>query len=229
MSVEPRMEDLLASIRKAIHDDTGFAPATSGQSSGVLFKGAMRELHVKVGDEVGSAADEIQHLRERINHNRTNDGARDRAATATPGYPSSLAAELESRRSTAQIGYSAAPARRFDEGARTLAPVEPVQTISSWEHEHYHRPVNDYRPSSDPGRPAPHEALVSPQTAASTGAAFQQLAESLLNRATGERSVEDVTRELLRGMLRQWLDDNLPSLVERLVREEIERVARRGR
>jgi cell pole-organizing protein PopZ len=29
-------------------------------------------------------------------------------------------------------------------------------------------------------------------------------------------------------MLKQWLDENLPSLVERLVREEIERVARRG-
>jgi len=38
-----------------------------------------------------------------------------------------------------------------------------------------------------------------------------------------------VTQELLRGMLKQWLDDNLPPLVERLVREEISRVARNGR
>jgi uncharacterized protein len=38
-----------------------------------------------------------------------------------------------------------------------------------------------------------------------------------------------MTRDLLRGMLKQWLDDNLPALVESLVREEIERVARRGR
>ena len=30
-------------------------------------------------------------------------------------------------------------------------------------------------------------------------------------------------------MLKQWLDDNLPKLVERLVREEIERVVRRPR
>jgi len=30
-------------------------------------------------------------------------------------------------------------------------------------------------------------------------------------------------------MLKQWLDEHLPSMVERLVREEIERVARRGR
>jgi hypothetical protein len=38
-----------------------------------------------------------------------------------------------------------------------------------------------------------------------------------------------MTRDLLRGMLKHWLDANLPGLVERLVREEIERVARRGR
>ncbi|MEC9343490.1 MAG: DUF2497 domain-containing protein [Pseudomonadota bacterium] len=31
---------------------------------------------------------------------------------------------------------------------------------------------------------------------------------------------------LLRPMLREWLDDNLPKLVERLVRDEIERLAR---
>jgi len=48
-------------------------------------------------------------------------------------------------------------------------------------------------------------------------------------RATGDRGLEDMTRDLLRGMLKTWLDDNLPDLVERLVRDEIERVARRGR
>lgn len=40
------------------------------------------------------------------------------------------------------------------------------------------------------------------------------------------RSVEDMAQEMLRPMLQEWLDDNLPTLVERLVREEIERVAR---
>jgi hypothetical protein len=33
-------------------------------------------------------------------------------------------------------------------------------------------------------------------------------------------------KEMLRPMLKAWLDDNLPSLVERLVRAEIERVTR---
>jgi len=40
------------------------------------------------------------------------------------------------------------------------------------------------------------------------------------------RSLNEIAEDMLRPMLREWLDDNLPTLVERLVREEIERVAR---
>ena len=38
------------------------------------------------------------------------------------------------------------------------------------------------------------------------------------------RTLEDLVREMLRPMLRSWLDDNLPTLVERLVLVEIERI-----
>jgi cell pole-organizing protein PopZ len=41
------------------------------------------------------------------------------------------------------------------------------------------------------------------------------------------RSLEDVVRELLRPLLREWLDTNLPSIVERAVQIEVERIARR--
>jgi len=40
------------------------------------------------------------------------------------------------------------------------------------------------------------------------------------------RVAERTAREMLRPMLKQWLDDNLPAMVERLVRVEIERLAR---
>ena len=72
-------------------------------------------------------------------------------------------------------------------------------------------------------------SLLSPETHLAAGNAFQALAQSLFNRNMGDQPIEDMTRELLRGMLKHWLDSNLPGLVERLVREEIERVARRGR
>ena len=46
---------------------------------------------------------------------------------------------------------------------------------------------------------------------------------------SGETSLEGLTRELLRPMLSEWLDANLPSMVEELVKEEIARIARKDR
>ena len=40
------------------------------------------------------------------------------------------------------------------------------------------------------------------------------------------RALEDVAETMLRPMLQEWLDNNLPTMVERLVREEIARIAR---
>ncbi|WP_376773094.1 PopZ family protein [Microvirga aerilata] len=68
------------------------------------------------------------------------------------------------------------------------------------------------------------EALLSTEASASVTQAFEQLGASL--RPSQPLTVEDLMREMLRPMLKAWLDDNLPSLVERLVRAEIERVAR---
>jgi uncharacterized protein len=45
---------------------------------------------------------------------------------------------------------------------------------------------------------------------------------------SGETSLEGLTRELLRPMLKDWLDTNLPSLVEAMVAKEIERITKKG-
>jgi cell pole-organizing protein PopZ len=66
--------------------------------------------------------------------------------------------------------------------------------------------------------------LVSSSTSAAVESAFNTLAETVL--VQNGRTLEDLVRELLRPMLKTWLDDNLPNLVERLVRAEIERVSR---
>ena len=42
----------------------------------------------------------------------------------------------------------------------------------------------------------------------------------------GPRTIEDLVKEVMRPMIREWLDDNLPALVERLVGREIERLTR---
>ena len=69
--------------------------------------------------------------------------------------------------------------------------------------------------------PAP---ILSKETGDKVARSFGELAVSL--NAQANRSLDEIAEEMLRPMLREWLDDNLPSLVERLVREEIERVAR---
>ena len=66
--------------------------------------------------------------------------------------------------------------------------------------------------------------LISSATSAAVDSAFNALAETVL--VQNARSLEDLVREMLRPMLKVWLDDNLPGLVERLVRAEIERVSR---
>ncbi|MEN3211184.1 DUF2497 domain-containing protein [Methylorubrum populi] len=68
------------------------------------------------------------------------------------------------------------------------------------------------------------ERLVSSSTVDSVGQNFQLLAHTVLSQ--NARTLEDLVKEMLRPMLKSWLDDNLPHMVERLVRSEIERVTR---
>lgn len=67
-------------------------------------------------------------------------------------------------------------------------------------------------------------ALVSAATVEQVSRSFSELAAAF--DGTERRSLDEMAEEMLRPMLKDWLDDNLPTLVERLVREEIERVAR---
>jgi cell pole-organizing protein PopZ len=67
-------------------------------------------------------------------------------------------------------------------------------------------------------------ALVSPAVSERVAQSFGALAQAM--DAGPRRSFDEIAGEMLRPMLQEWLDDNLPTLVERLVREEIERVAR---
>jgi cell pole-organizing protein PopZ len=70
----------------------------------------------------------------------------------------------------------------------------------------------------------PQPQLLSRETSVAVDSAFNTLAQTVL--VQNARTLEDLVREMLRPMLKSWLDENLPSMVERLVRAEIERVAR---
>jgi cell pole-organizing protein PopZ len=69
--------------------------------------------------------------------------------------------------------------------------------------------------------------LLSAEADLAITASFQSLTASLAT-PSAER-LDEIARETLRPMLKAWLDENLPSLVERLVKAEIERLARGGR
>jgi hypothetical protein len=72
---------------------------------------------------------------------------------------------------------------------------------------------------------APAEPLVSEHAASAAASAFGQLSAAIAM-PKGDRTLEDVVRELLRPLLQQWLDDNLPAIVQQAVETEVERIAR---
>ena len=69
----------------------------------------------------------------------------------------------------------------------------------------------------------PEAGLLSPKATAAVGSAFNTLTETVRKH---EPTLEDVVRETLRPMLKSWLDENLPSVVERMVQAEIARITR---
>jgi cell pole-organizing protein PopZ len=74
--------------------------------------------------------------------------------------------------------------------------------------------------------------LVSDDTAATATSIFSKLAstqgDAMGRLPVGVNSLDDIVKELLRPMLREWLDANLPPLVERLVERELQKIARRA-
>lgn len=221
VTAEPRMEDLLASIRKAIHEDIGDMPAVGARRAPAASAPQPTPIvKPRVGDELAAAASEIQQLRDKISRARAGKPA----SPVEPGQrAASLAAALQND----------IPRRNWRE--LEPAPLAPKLRGSVIEPE-APRPLPRVEATA-PRLPLRGETsariepptMLSGDSAQAVNAAFGKLADSVLSRATSERSVEEVTRELLRVMLKQWLDENLPSMVERMVREEIERVARTGR
>ncbi|MDV6329597.1 DUF2497 domain-containing protein [Asticcacaulis sp. 201] len=110
---------------------------------------------------------------------------------------------------------------------------EAPSTVSIGDIDAYEPPVAAAAPAPKPA-PAPAVAkpvaggLVSERTATAAASAFGGLTSSLLV-PHSERTLEDVTKELLRPLLQAWLDQNLPAIVEEQVRLEVERIARQSR
>ena len=96
----------------------------------------------------------------------------------------------------------------------------------------------DKQPSTGPGHAAAdgEDKLLSEKAATAAGGSLTELATMVAREysrrdnfplGAANRTLEDLVREMLRPLLREWLEAQLPSLVDRLVREEIEKLVRR--
>jgi cell pole-organizing protein PopZ len=105
--------------------------------------------------------------------------------------------------------------------AATFNKVEPQDDIEFTEAKASRRQPA-YEPPFESAAPA--RPILSHSTVSAVESAFHSLANTVLS--NNARTLEDLVKEMLRPMLKSWLDDNLPGLVERIVKAEIERVSR---
>jgi hypothetical protein len=225
---EPSMEEILASIRRIIADDdvskptskaepaapakpAAPAPAPSRPAAAPAKPAAPPPAPPKPAAAAPAAAansqDEIDAMLAEL------DGPP--KATPKPAAPSPVAPPAPA------AAPVAAAAEVLDLTEAMAAPATPppgpapsFRTIDA---------SSDVVFTNRP-EPQPERALISNDTIAAVDSAFNTLAHTVIGQ--NARTLEDLVKEMLRPMLKSWLDDNLPGMVERIVRAEIERVSR---
>lgn len=199
---EPSMEEILASIRRIIADDQSFPGAPPAPQEA-------RPQQPPVAPPKAPAPEMPAH---------------------SPAQAQQAAVETRWDEAPAASAH-VPPARGQREP--TAAPRLARPADGHGVHEEARPPLLDVarRRSDNLQRPqessAPEAPLVSPSTDQTVSGAFHALAATRF--VQNQDAMADVIRAMLRPMLKAWLDDNLPIMVERLVRAEIERVARGGR
>ncbi|MFI5015206.1 MAG: DUF2497 domain-containing protein [Hyphomicrobiales bacterium] len=121
-------------------------------------------------------------------------------------------ARVRSQPATPELGAAPAIVQR---------PPEPDQERAGAKFDEARIPVAAPRREARSREPG---AILSSEADTAIARAFNSLSRTVLS--DNARTLEDLVKEMLRPLLKAWLDDNLPPLVERLVRMEIERVAR---
>ena len=149
------------------------------------------------------------------------------AKAAAPPAPPQV---VFSRREPAAGSAPAAPAQPVA-AAQPVTPAQPAPPDSVAAAAEVDTPRVVWRHAGSPAaEPTPKASaadnapLLSPETDKAVASAFEALSSNLAARSA--ELAEGLAREMLRPMLKTWLDDNLPAIVERLVRAEIERVVR---
>jgi cell pole-organizing protein PopZ len=204
---EPSMEEILASIRRIIADDDATKPPAKPAPK------AAEPAPAKASPAPPPAAPPPAAPPAPV-------------AVAEPAGQDDIDAMLEDLdEAPAQPAAAAAPPEEVLELTEAMAaPAEPAPASFRRIEPDQDVVFDEPAPPPSPRPPQAELHLLSNAASAAVHSAFGTLAHSVLVQNT--RTLEDLVKEMLRPMLKSWLDDNLPVMVERLVRAEIERVSR---
>ena len=231
---EPSMEEILASIRRIIADDEAKpAAAEKPASPAAAAKPAvMKDIppsaiapapkparRAEAGPARHPAACTRTGRQQQPGRHR-RDAGEPRCGDARGGHQAG-AARAEPTCSNSPTRWRCLSRHRR---RPTFSKVEPQDDIEFTEAKASRRQPA-YEPPFESAAPA--RPILSHSTVSAVESAFNSLANTVLS--NNARTLEDLVKEMLRPMLKSWLDDNLPGLVERIVKAEIERVSRGGR
>jgi cell pole-organizing protein PopZ len=214
---EPSMEEILASIRRIIADDE--KPAAAPKAATTDATVAKPPPAPAVSKPAAPAKQSDSNSQDDIDAMLANLDA------ATSG---------EEVRPTPIPSHVHDPVEEVFELTDEMAVPSPVQAAFQKVEPQDDLEFEETAPAPRPGpaaaeRPAARNAapaaqILSHSTVSAVETAFNSLATTVLS--NNARTLEDLVKEMLRPMLKSWLDDNLPGLVERIVKTEIERVSR---
>jgi cell pole-organizing protein PopZ len=234
---EPSMEEILASIRRIIADDEAKPPA-------VAEKSASPPAQAKP-PEKPAAAPPAAKAPVMSDIPPSAKPAPPPAAPAPAAAASNsqddidaMLAGLDEATSEAEIRPPLPDGEVFELTDDMALPDPPKSSFHKIEPDDdleftetaaaravHRQPVFEPPPFETPAPPP--QQILSRSTVSAVESAFNTLANTVLS--NNARTLEDLVKEMLRPMLKSWLDDNLPGLVERIVKAEIERVSRGGR
>jgi cell pole-organizing protein PopZ len=238
---EPSMEEILASIRRIIADDeakppiaekaAGSAASAKPEKSGAAAPAAKAPA---MNDIPPSAVAASQAAAPKAPTPIAPAPAAPAASNSQDDIDAMLAG-LDDATSEAEIRPPQPDGEVFeltDEMALPDAPpssfhkIDPEDDLEFTEtaaaRAVHRQPAFEPPPFESPVAAPPQ--ILSRSTVSAVESAFNTLANTVLS--NNARTLEDLVREMLRPMLKSWLDDNLPGLVERIVKAEIERVSR---
>ena len=220
---EPSMEEILSSIRRIIADEEGEERDTDEAER--LDAAALSEDRDE-GENDDDDEDDVLELTEVV---RESDGVVD------------LQAEREAHAEEGPVEFeTAADEPVEEEPEEAVGEPDEVELLPGEEHAVAEEAPEVPPPPATPATPARPsgavgEGLVSSVAAGATAGAFAKLNQAMHPESKGEapvpesdRSIEAFLADLLRPMLREWLEENLPPMVERLVAQEIEKLAKRA-